>query len=142
MKEAKKGDTVKVHYTGKLEDGTVFDTSVERQPFEFTIGNGNVIAGFEANVVGMAEGAKKSFKLAPEDAYGYPRKELVVEVKKDDFPEHITPELGQKLQLRQADGQPVACTVTEVKENMVTLDANHPLAGKSLTFEVELLEVA
>ncbi|MCD6454437.1 MAG: peptidylprolyl isomerase [Candidatus Aminicenantes bacterium] len=142
MVKAKIGDKVKVHYTGKLEDGTVFDSSREGEPLEFTIGSGEIIPGFEEQIIGMEEGEKKTFTIPPEKAYGPHREELIIEVRKEEFPPDITPEVGQHLQLRQADGHVFYVVVTDVQEDSVTLDANHPLAGKDLVFDVELLEVS
>ena len=141
MSQVKSGDKIKVHYTGKLEDGNVFDSSREREPFEFTVGAGNVIPGFDAGVIGMAAGDQKTVTIEAEQAYGKRRDELVMEVKKDVFPENITPEVGQQLQMDQPDGQAVNVVVSEMKEEMVTLDANHPLAGKTLIFEIEVVAI-
>ena len=142
MSQVKSGDKVKVHYTGKLEDGSVFDSSREREPFEFTVGAGQVIPGFDNGVVGMTAGDQKTLTIEAEQAYGQRRDELVLEVKKDMFPENITPEVGQQLQMEQQDGQVVNVVISEMKEEMVTLDANHPLAGKTLIFEIELVAIA
>ena len=141
MAYAKDGDTVKVHYTGKLEDGTVFDSSTDREPLEFTLGRGEVIAGFEEIVVGMQPDESKSATLPPEKAYGPHRPEMVVTVDKERFPKDLNPEVGQQLQMRQAEGQTIVVAVTGVSESNVTLDANHPLAGKDLTFDVQLVEI-
>jgi len=136
--EAKSGDTVKVHYTGKLEDGTVFDTSADREPLEFTIGQGQVIPGFEKAVVGMNTGDTKTEEIPPEDAYGPHLEELILEVDIDQIPENLDPQVGQKLQMRQDDGRMAIVEVTNVSESGMTLDANHPLAGKGLTFDIQL----
>jgi len=141
MVQAKQGDTVRVHYTGKLEDGTVFDTSLEREPLEFTIGEGEIIQGFEEAVIGMQPGESKTVKVPSERAFGPHRDELVVEVSRDQFPPHLHPEVGQEYQMRQPDGNTIPVRVVDVSEETVTLDANHPLAGKDLIFEVQLLEV-
>ena len=141
MAQAKNGDTVKVHYTGKLEDGSVFDSSRERDPLEMKIGAGRVIPGFEKGVDGMEVGATRTITIEPDEAYGHRRDELTVEVNRNDFPEDITPEVGQYLQIKQPDGSLVDVQVSDVQENIVTLDANHPLAGKTLTFEIELVEI-
>ncbi len=141
MNQAKTGDTVKVHYTGKLEDGVVFDSSKDRPPLEFTIGGGEVIAGFENGIIGMEVGGKKTISIPPEDAYGPRREELVLYVKKTDFPDNIVPAVGQQLQVRQPNGGIIDLVVTEMNEDTVTLDANHPLAGKTLIFDVELVEI-
>ena len=141
MSKAKTGDRVKVHYTGTLDDGTVFDTTKGGEPLEFVLGSGEIISAFEENIIGMEEGEKKNFVIKAEDAYGPHRDELVLEVSKDDFPPDIHPKEGQQLQLTQPDGHSFVVTVKEVKENTVVLDANHPLAGKDLNFEVELVEI-
>lgn len=130
-----------MHYTGKLEDGTVFDTSLGGEPLEFTIGEGEIIPGFEEAVIGMQPGESKTVTVPSERAFGPHRDELVVEVGRDQFPPHLYPEVGQEYQMRQPDGHMIPVRVVEVSEETVTLDANHPLAGKDLTFEVQLLEV-
>ena len=142
MAEAKSGDTVKVAYTGKLEDGTVFDSTENRGPLEFTIGQDRLIKGFEAAVTGMSPGDSKTVELPPEEAYGPRRDEMVLAIDRAQMPEDADPQVGQQLQLTRQDGQPVPATVTEVSESNVTVDANHPLAGRQLTFEIELLELA
>jgi peptidylprolyl isomerase len=142
MTQAKQGDTVKVHYTGKLDDGTVFDSSVERGPLEFTLGAGNVIAGFEQAVTGMNQGESKTVTIPSEEAYGPHRPEMEVQVGRKQFPPDLNPQVGQQLQVKQGDGEVLIVLVTGLTGDKVTLDANHPLAGKDLTFEIELLEVA
>ena len=142
MAQAKQGDKVKVHYTGKLDDGTVFDSSKEREPLEFAIGDKKVIPGFEEAVIGMNVGDKKTVKFETEKAYGPYRKELVMVVEKKQLPQDMKPEVGQQLQIKQEKNPPIIVTITKVSDNDVTLDANHPLAGKDLTFEVELVEIA
>ncbi len=141
MAEAKQGDTVKVHYTGKLEDGTVFDTSAEREPLQFTIGQGQIIPGFEEAVVGMNEGESKTTQISSDVAYGPHREEMIVEVDRSQFPSNLDPEVGQQLQIRQPDGQAIVVTVTDLSSESATLDANHPLAGRDLTFDIELIQV-
>jgi peptidylprolyl isomerase len=141
MEEAKHGDTVKVHYTGKLQDGIVFDSSRKRDPLEFTIGEGRIIPGFEQAVVGMNPGQSKIAKVPAEKAYGPHREEMVAVLDREQFPEHVKPAVGQRLQIREAEGRTVIVTVTDVTESSVTLDANHPLAGEDLTFDIELLEI-
>jgi len=141
MGQAKNGDTVKVHYTGKLEDGTVFDSSEGRQPLQFTLGKGNVIPGFENGIMGMDIGDKKDITVAPEDGYGQLRDDLIIDVPAAQVPDNITPELGMQLQVKQPDGQMVNVTIVDVQEEKITLDANHPLAGKTLNFEVTLVEI-
>ena len=141
MAQAKEGDTVKVHYTGKLEDGTVFDTSEERAPLEFTIGSGQIIRGFEQGVVGMEPGEAKTATIPPEEAYGPHREDMTLTVDRGQFPEEINPEPGQQHQVQQPDGRAAVVTVSDVSESTVTLDANHPLAGQPLTFEIRLVDI-
>ena len=141
MSKVKDGDTVKVHYTGKLENGEVFDTSREQEPFEFTVGNKAVIPGFEKGVVGMEVGDTKTIEIPPEEAYGAKQDQLVVEVNRSEFPDDITPAVGQRLQIRQQDGNSIIVTITDLTEDIITLDANHPLAGYTLFFDVELLDI-
>jgi len=142
MTTLKNGDTVKVHYTGTLDDGRVFDTSKDRDPLEFKVGEGQIIPGFEQGVVGMEEGETRDIEVAPESAYGPRREELVMEVPVGEFPDHITPEVGMQLQIKQQDGTPFGVVITDVADEAVTLDANHPLAGQTLYFQVELVEIA
>ncbi len=141
MTQANYGDTVKVHYTAKLDDGTVFDSSIQRDPLEFTIGQGQIIPGFEQAVVGMQAGELKTASVPSESAYGPYRDEMVIEVDLAFFPTNVNPEVGQQLQIHQADGQSIIVTVTDVSDTSATLDANHPLAGKDLTFDIELVSV-
>ena len=141
MTRAKAGDTVKVHYTGKLEDGSIFDSSQEREPLEFTIGSGQVIPGFEAAVTGMATGESKSTTIPPEEAYGPRRKEMTAVVDREQLPQDLDVNLGQRLQVQQPDGRQIVVAVTDIAEKTVTLDANHELAGKALTFEIELVSI-
>jgi peptidylprolyl isomerase len=140
MAEAKNGDTVRIHYTGTLDDGSVFDSSDGQEPLEFTLGSGEVIPGFEAAIQGMQPGQKKEVTIGSDDAYGAHRSDWVLVIGREDFPDHIEPEVGQQLQLSQG-GQSFVVTVTDVTDASVTLDANHPLAGKDLTFELELVEI-
>ena len=142
MAQAKTGDTVKVHYTGKLDDGTVFDTSVEREPLQFTIGESQLIRDFEQAVVGMSPGESNTVQIPSDKAYGPHHKEMVLEVDRSEFPENVEPKVDQRLQVQKSDGQVFAVTVTAVSESKVTLDANHPLAGKDLTFDIQLAEIA
>lgn len=141
MAKAKEGDTVHVHYTGKLKDGTVFDTSEEREPLSFKIGEERVIPGFEKAVVGMEPGDTKTEELPPEQAYGEHREDMVMELERDQLPDNLEPKVGQQLQLRMQNGQEVPVVITELGEESVTIDANHPLAGKDLVFEIELVEI-
>ena len=141
MAEAKNGDTVKVHYTGKLDDGTVFDTSADREPLQFTIGEGKLIPDFEQAIIGMNPGDSKTIQITSDNAYGPHHKEMVMEVDRSEFPADLEPKVDQRLQVRQQDGQAFAVTVTDVSETKVTLDGNHPLAGKDLTFDIQLSEI-
>ena len=141
MSPAKTGDTVKVHYTGKLKDGTVFDTSQGRDPIEFKLGENQVIPGFEKAVEGMSEGEKTTTSIPMDEAYGARQENLIVEVDQDSFPKDINPEVGQMLTMQQPDGRKVNVRVAELAEGRVKLDANHPLAGEDLTFEIEVVEV-
>lgn len=141
MVQAKDGDTVKVHYTGKLEDGTVFDSSEERAPLEFTIGSGQIIPGFEQAVIGMEPGEAKTATIPPEEAYGPHREDMTLTVDRGQFPEDINPEPGQQLQIQQPDGRAAVVTVSDVSASTVTLDANHPLAGQPLTFDIRLVDI-
>ncbi len=141
MEKAKNGDTVRVHYTGKLGDGRVFGTSVGREPLELTLGERDVIAGFQDAVVGMAVGERKTIQIGPDHAYGPHRQDLIIEVERGVLPPNVEPEVGQRLEYRQPDGEAMPVTVTNVSESTVTLDTNHPLAGKQLTFDLELVEI-
>ncbi|XHX77344.1 MAG: peptidylprolyl isomerase [Stenomitos frigidus ULC029] len=139
--QAKIGDTVKVHYTGKLDDGTVFDSSNDRDPLEFTIGAGNIIPGFERAVVGMSLGEAKTEVIPTDEAYGPHLEEMVVVVDRQQMPAEVEPEIGQQLQLQQQDGQVLPVVITDVSGAAVTLDANHPLAGEALTFDIKLVDI-
>jgi peptidylprolyl isomerase len=141
MIQAKPGDTVKIHYTGKLDDGTVFDSSTNREPLEFTLDQGQVIPGFEQAVLGMSPGESKTQKIPMDQAYGPYREEMVIQVNKEQLPPDLEPEVGQQLQVQQPNGQAVPVFVTEVSDSNVTLDANHPLAGENLTFDIQLVEI-
>ena len=141
MAQAKSGDSVRVHYTGKLADGTVFDSSRDREPLEFTIGDGNIISGFEQAVVGMTPGQSLSATIPASEAYGERDNTLVWEVEKDKFPPDLELEVGQQLQSIQDDGQVIRVFVAAISEGSVTLDANHPLAGQDLQFDIELVEI-
>lgn len=139
--QAKKGDTVHVHYKGTLDDGSVFDSSEDGDPISFTLGEGNVIPGFENAVEGMSIGDKKTSRMEPSDAYGEHRDELVFTVPRDQMPEGTEVEVGDMLQVGFPDGSSSAVQVAEVGEDSVKLDANHPLAGQALTFELELVRI-
>jgi peptidylprolyl isomerase len=140
MASVKSGDTVRVHYTGKLEDGSVFDSSDGRDPLEFTVGSGQVIPGFDQAVAGMSPGDEREVTIEAENAYGVRKDDLVVEVERKQLPPDIAPEVGQQLQLSQ-EGRAFVVTVADVKPESITLDANHPLAGEALTFELQLVDI-
>jgi FKBP-type peptidyl-prolyl cis-trans isomerase 2 len=142
MSQVKSGDTVKMHYTGKLENGEVFDSSRERDPLEFTIGSGKVMPGIEKGIIGMEIGDTRTIEIPPEDALGPRREDLVVEMKKSDFPEDMSFKIGQMMQMQRKDGDSLVVTIRDINGDNVTLDANHPLAGRTLVFDVELLEIA
>lgn len=142
MTSARKGNTVKVHYKGTFDDGTMFDSSEGCDPLVFTVGEGQVIPGFEDAVTGMKQGETKTVTIKADDAYGPHLNEMVVHIERAQFPEHIAPEMGKVLHFRQPDGNPLRVTITEFTESTVTLDANHPMAGKDLTFEIQLMEIA
>ena len=140
-KKVKKGDTIRVHYTGKLEDGKEFDSSLKREPLQFEVGAGSVIRGFEEAVIGLEQGEKKTVKVPSDKAYGNRDDTLVIEMPQKSIPEEITPEVGMRLQLVNQKGQAVPVMITEVLEESIRLDANHPLAGKTLVFDIELVEI-
>ncbi|MGD8471906.1 MAG: peptidylprolyl isomerase [Desulfobacteraceae bacterium] len=141
MVKAKTGDRVKIHFTGKMQDDTVVETSKERGPLEFKIGEGNVISGLEQGIIGMQVGDKKTLTISPQEAFGVPRQELMVELNKDEIPEGIKLAVGIHLDIQASDGQTFKVKVVDVKEDTITLDANHPLAGVTLIFDVELIEI-
>ncbi len=141
MSQVKQNDTVKVHYTGKLADGQVFDSSLEREPIEFTMGQGQLIPGFEKGLLDMKVNEKKTINIPAEEAYGSPREELIQEVEKSRLPEEIKPEPGMGLVSKSPDGKEVNLVVKEVKEESIVVDGNHPLAGKDLIFDLEVVEI-
>lgn len=141
MSQVKENDTVKVHYTGKLTDGQVFDTSEGKDPIEFTLGKGQLIPGFEKGLIDMKVKEKKSITIPKEEAYGEPREDLVQEVEKNQLPEEIKPEVGMGLVSRTPDGREMNLVVAEVKEETIVVDGNHPLAGKDLVFDLEVVEI-
>lgn len=141
MAQVKQGDTVRVHYTGKLSDGTVFDSSANRDALEFTLGKGQLIAGFEKAVNGMSPGESVTVKIPADEAYGPHRPEMVIEFGRDRLPGDMDVEVGQRLQLRQKDGQSVVVKVTGTTDTTLTVDANHELAGKDLTFDIQVVEI-
>ena len=141
MVQAKSGDTVKVHYTGRLDDGTKFHTSIGREPLQFTIGKNQLIPAFEQAIVGMKPGESKTIKIPAQNAFGPYYDDLVRTIKRDQFPPDLEPEVGQKLNASHIDGQTITVTVIDVTESSITLDANHPLAGQNLTFEIKLIDI-
>ncbi|MBA2670869.1 MAG: peptidylprolyl isomerase [Gemmatimonadetes bacterium] len=141
MTGASTGDRVKVHYTGRLDDGSVFDSSEGREPLEFEVGSGQVIPGFDDAVSGMTAGERKSVRIPCGEAYGEWREDLVLKVERSAFPPDIEPEVGQRLQMGQGSGQTAVVTVAEVADEDVKLDANHPLAGQDLIFDLELMAI-
>ena len=136
------GDTVKVHYTGRLDDDSIFDSSRERDPLQFTIGTGQVIPGFEEAVIGLEPGATARTRIPAEQAYGPRVDELRISVERSQLPDDLEVQLGDQLQMQTQDGQTIPVEVVELADASVVVDANHPLAGKALTFEIELVELA
>ena len=141
MSKAQNGDTVTVHYTGRLETGEVFAESEGNEPIELTIGDKQYIPGFERSVVGMEVGETKTVTVPPEEAFGSRHEELVVKVDRSEFPERLVPTIGERFQIRQEGGEHLEVIVTDLDEETVTLDANHPLAGETLIFDIELVEI-
>ncbi len=141
MAQAKVGDTVKVHYTGKLDDGTIFDSSINNEPLQFTIGEGSIIPGFEQAVIGMLPGDAKTELIPVDMAYGPYMEEMTVTVEREQMPTDVEPEVGQQLQIQQPTGQVIPVIITEISDATITLDANHPLAGEELTFDIQLVEI-
>ena len=141
MQQVKSGDTVKVHYHGKLTDGTTFDSSEGREPLEFEVGSGSVIAGFDTGVTGMQVGEKKTINIPVDEAYGQKQEDLLMEFPLDRFPSDMQPEVGMQLNMSNGQGQNFPVVIQEVREDSVVLDANHPLAGEDLTFDLELVEI-
>lgn len=141
MTTAKSGDTVRIHYTGTLADGTEFDSSAGRDPLEFALGAGQVIPGFDTAVDGMAVGDNKTVTIEPEQAYGERHEQLVQQVPKSTLPDEIDPAVGMHLQSRSPEGSVLNLVVTDVAADSITVDGNHPLAGQALTFDIELVEI-
>lgn len=141
MSQVKENDTVKIHYTGKLQDGQVFDSSLERDPIEFTIGGGQIIPGLEKGLIDMKVNDNKTIEIPQAEAYGDVQKELFQEVPKEQLPQEITPEVGMGLVAKNPDGSERQLRVAEVKDDSIVIDANHPLAGKDLIFDVEVVEI-
>jgi len=140
MKVAEKNN-ISVHYTGKLKDGEVFDSSEGREPLKFVVGDGNMIPGFEKGVLGMQINEKKTIEIPFDQAYGDIRKDLFHEVSNENLPQDLKPEIGMQLQSKSQDGSVLNVTIIKVNENSVTIDANHPLAGKDLYFDIEVVEI-
>lgn len=141
MPQAKSGDKVRVHYTGRLDEGTQFDSSSGADPLEFELGAGQVIPGFEDAVTGMNPGDKVTVTIPADEAYGPHRDEMVLEAPRTEIPDELDPQVGQQLQLQHPSGQAIPVVVTEVTDETITLDGNHPLAGQDLTFDLELVEI-
>ncbi|WP_136440111.1 FKBP-type peptidyl-prolyl cis-trans isomerase [Pacificoceanicola onchidii] len=141
MTQVKSGDTVRIHYTGTLADGSVFDSSQGRDPLEFQVGSGQIIPGLDKAIPGMTAGEKKKVDIPADEAYGQPNPQAMQTVPRADIPADIPLEVGLQLQVQTPTGQVMPVTVTEMTEEQVTLDANHPLAGKDLTFDFELVEI-
>ncbi|HEY9362313.1 MAG TPA: peptidylprolyl isomerase [Chitinophagaceae bacterium] len=142
MQQVKNGDTIKVHYHGRLENGETFDSSEGREPLEFEVGSGMVIKGFDEGVMGMVVGDKKTVRIPVDDAYGPKNEEMIIEFPKDRFPDDMQAEVGMPLTMSDGSGQNFRVIIKEVKADSVVLDANHPLAGEDLTFDLELVEIA
>lgn len=141
MQKVINGDKVRVHYTGKLTDGEQFDSSVGKEPLEFTVGAGQMIKGFDDAMPGMVAGEKKTINILPEDAYGHMREDAIIEFPRDKVPADMQLEKGMQLQLTDQEGNPMPVVVTHVKDDVIVLDANHMLAGKELQFDIELMEI-
>jgi peptidylprolyl isomerase len=141
MKKASAGDRVKVHYSGFLDDGTIFDSSLKRDPLEFTLGTGMVIPGFEKAILGMGVGEDKTVQIEATDGYGAYNSDLIAEVPRSMLPVDITPEVGLQLNVRTHDGTQKIVTIAEIKDQSLILDANHVLAGKDLIFEIKLVDI-
>lgn len=139
MRKVQLDDVIRVHYTGKLEDGTEFDSSIGKDPIEFKVGDGHLIPGFEKGVVDMEEGEKKTISIPAKDAYGESREELTTNVKKSEFPPDISPTVGMTLQVKGPNDQVIPVIVIDISEDTVTLDANPPLAGQTLIFDLEMV---
>jgi peptidylprolyl isomerase len=141
MAKAKSGDKVKVSYTGRLDDGTVFDSFPHEKPLEFTLGHGQTLRGFEEAILGMEEGESKTMKIPSDKAYGPHLEQRMMSVAREKVPADLKLETGKRLQVRRTDGRAIPVTVAEISSSHVLLDANHPLAGKDLTFSIELVKI-
>jgi FKBP-type peptidyl-prolyl cis-trans isomerase 2 len=141
MQQVQNGDKVKVHYHGKLRNGETFDSSQGREPLEFTVGGGQVIKGFDDGVKGMQVGDKRTVEIGVGDAYGEKNEDMIIEFPKEQFPPDMKPEAGMQLMMNNGQGQQFPVVIKEVREESVLLDANHPLAGEDLIFDIELVEI-
>ena len=141
MQQVKKGDVVKVHYTGKLTNGEQFDSSKGREPLEFIVGAGQMIKGFDKAMPGMSVGEKKTVNISPEEGYGEKVEEAIIEFPRENVPADMPLEIGMTLELRSESGQPIPVTIEDIREDVIVLDANHSLAGKELVFDIELVEI-
>lgn len=141
MKKAKNGDTVKVHYTGKLDDGTIFDSSKGKDPLQFKIGDGQLLQAFEKGFIGLSEGDSKDIEIAAQDGYGLKEDKLIGKLPLDALIADLTPEIGMKLQMQTPEDQTIILKIIEMSDNDITVDANHELAGENLNFEIELVEI-
>lgn len=141
MSKVKQNDTVELHYTGKLEDGQVFDSSVQREPLKVTLGQGMLIPGFENGIIGMEVNEKKTINIPKTEAYGEVREELFHKIEKEQLPQDIEPKVGMGLVAQNEDGSERQLRVSEVQDNFIIVDANHPLAGKDLVFDLELIAI-
>ncbi len=141
MQKIKSGDTVRIHYTGRTDDGTEFDSSVGKEPLEFTVGEGEIIPGLEKGVIDMESGEKKTITVPADEAYGIYNEELRIPVARDLLPPDLDPFIGLELVMNMQDGSTFPVRVVEVQEASITVDANHPLAGEDLTFDVEVVEI-
>jgi FKBP-type peptidyl-prolyl cis-trans isomerase 2 len=141
MTQVKNGDTIKVHYVGKLEDGTVFEASTNRDPLEYTVGSSKAFPVFDQAVIGMQEGELKTLEIPVDRAFGPRDERKVVTLKRQQLPPDLEPQVGQRLQIRQKDNTPLRVTVATVSDSIVTLDANHPLAGQDLTLDIQIVEI-
>ena len=142
MQVVKKGDTIKIHYHGTLNDGSIFDSSKQREPLEFEVGSGMVIPGFDDGVMNMKVGDVKTMNIPFNEAYGPVQEEMIIDFPRNQFPEDMQPEAGMQLQMSDKSGQNFPVVVVSANDEIVKLDANHPLAGKDLTFELELMDIS